>query len=256
MAHGVVLVVAVQVRTQRAGVQAVVLGQPGRQLIGHVAVGRAIDLGPVTGRQDRGFAHRTAERRTQPFQRGLHQIDGHGHAFADRNRRGRVIQTEGKDCYRHEGRTARPSAGKLRTAAGKRRNGRGIQARALRQTASDYTPAGYPQASPRLPRAAATANVSAKQQRRPGPPAIRASRRTISRDFPAGWHKSKKLCIVADFVGLVAQSVEQRIENPCVGGSIPPQATRIPESPPCAGIFALACRVSDGAPGHGMRRCS
>ena len=34
------------------------------------------------------------------------------------------------------------------------------------------------------------------------------------------------LCIVADFrVGLVAQSVEQRIENPCVGGSIPPQAT-------------------------------
>jgi hypothetical protein len=27
--------------------------------------------------------------------------------------------------------------------------------------------------------------------------------------------------------GLVAQSVEQRIENPRVGGSIPPQATRI-----------------------------
>ena len=25
--------------------------------------------------------------------------------------------------------------------------------------------------------------------------------------------------------GPVAQSVEQRIENPCVGGSIPPQAT-------------------------------
>jgi len=25
--------------------------------------------------------------------------------------------------------------------------------------------------------------------------------------------------------GLVAQSVEQRIENPCVGGSIPPRAT-------------------------------
>jgi hypothetical protein len=25
--------------------------------------------------------------------------------------------------------------------------------------------------------------------------------------------------------GLVAQLVEQRIENPCVGGSIPPQAT-------------------------------
>jgi hypothetical protein len=27
--------------------------------------------------------------------------------------------------------------------------------------------------------------------------------------------------------GPVAQSVEQRIENPCVGGSIPPQATKI-----------------------------
>ena len=28
------------------------------------------------------------------------------------------------------------------------------------------------------------------------------------------------------FVGLVAQLVEQRIENPRVGGSIPPQATK------------------------------
>ena len=30
-----------------------------------------------------------------------------------------------------------------------------------------------------------------------------------------------------DEVGPVAQSVEQRIENPCVGGSIPPRATKI-----------------------------
>ena len=28
-------------------------------------------------------------------------------------------------------------------------------------------------------------------------------------------------------LGPVAQSVEQRTENPCVGGSIPPQATKI-----------------------------
>jgi hypothetical protein len=28
-------------------------------------------------------------------------------------------------------------------------------------------------------------------------------------------------------LGLVAQLVEQRIENPCVGGSIPPRATKI-----------------------------
>jgi hypothetical protein len=34
-------------------------------------------------------------------------------------------------------------------------------------------------------------------------------------------------------LGLVAQSVEQRIENPCVGGSIPPRATKnIPHATP------------------------
>ena len=32
--------------------------------------------------------------------------------------------------------------------------------------------------------------------------------------------------IYLDSVGLVAQLVEQRIENPRVGGSIPPQATK------------------------------
>ena len=32
-------------------------------------------------------------------------------------------------------------------------------------------------------------------------------------------------------LGLVAQSVEQRIENPCVGGSIPPRATKIHQNP-------------------------
>ena len=32
-------------------------------------------------------------------------------------------------------------------------------------------------------------------------------------------------------LGLVAQSVEQRIENPCVGGSIPPRATKNLNSP-------------------------
>ncbi len=31
-------------------------------------------------------------------------------------------------------------------------------------------------------------------------------------------------------LGLVAQLVEQRTENPCVGGSIPPQATNIPRN--------------------------
>ena len=32
-------------------------------------------------------------------------------------------------------------------------------------------------------------------------------------------------------LGLVAQSVEQRIENPCVGGSIPPRATKNSAAP-------------------------
>ena len=38
-------------------------------------------------------------------------------------------------------------------------------------------------------------------------------------------------------LGLVAQLVEQRIENPCVGGSIPPRATKIKESASIADFF-------------------
>src|SRR5438067_12500367 len=43
--------------------------------------------------------------------------------------------------------------------------------------------------------------------------------------------------------GLVAQLVEQRIENPCVGGSIPPRATKefsssaSSRTPPPGGVF-------------------
>ena len=106
--HGVVLVMTIEVRAQGAGVEPVVVGQPGRQLLGHMAVGRAIDLGAVTGREDGGFADRAAEGRAQSVQRGPDQIDGHGHAFANRDRRGRVIQTEGKDSYRHVGRMGGP----------------------------------------------------------------------------------------------------------------------------------------------------
>ncbi len=39
-------------------------------------------------------------------------------------------------------------------------------------------------------------------------------------------------------LGLVAQSVEQRIENPCVGGSIPPRATKNLNSP-LVGLFSF-----------------
>lgn len=48
-------------------------------------------------------------------------------------------------------------------------------------------------------------------------------------------------------LGLVAQSVEQRIENPCVGGSIPPRATKEIKHlvQPGAGLFVLARHFSD-----------
>ena len=39
--------------------------------------------------------------------------------------------------------------------------------------------------------------------------------------------KTHKLVYDFAFFGPVAQSVEQRIENPCVGGSIPPRATKV-----------------------------
>src|SRR5690625_4282117 len=46
------------------------------------------------------------------------------------------------------------------------------------------------------------------------------------RSSDLGWIFNKSLCYSYVFGrGLVAQLVEQRIENPCVGGSIPPKAT-------------------------------
>ena len=39
--------------------------------------------------------------------------------------------------------------------------------------------------------------------------------------------QDRKICGYNFYIGPVAQSVEQRIENPCVGGSIPPQATKL-----------------------------
>ncbi len=38
--------------------------------------------------------------------------------------------------------------------------------------------------------------------------------------------------VIITSLGLVAQLVEQRTENPCVGGSIPPRATRIKKAQP------------------------
>ena len=44
--------------------------------------------------------------------------------------------------------------------------------------------------------------------------------------FFAGDLQSAEHISIMRGLGLVAQSVEQRIENPCVGGSIPPRATK------------------------------
>jgi hypothetical protein len=46
-------------------------------------------------------------------------------------------------------------------------------------------------------------------------------------------------------LGLVAQLVEQRIENPCVGGSIPPRATKnIPCTTPTITVGVVISEVS------------
>ncbi len=52
-------------------------------------------------------------------------------------------------------------------------------------------------------------------------------------------------CYTRGIFGPVAQSVEQRIENPCVGGSIPPQATSIQGQP-----FSVALSFFGFPPRH------
>ena len=48
---------------------------------------------------------------------------------------------------------------------------------------------------------------------------------TFYRTARGPWQMENRSAIIAR-LGLVAQLVEQRIENPCVGGSIPPRATK------------------------------
>jgi hypothetical protein len=49
-------------------------------------------------------------------------------------------------------------------------------------------------------------------------------------------------------LGLVAQLVEQRIENPCVGGSIPPRATKNSSEAPtlAVGVFHFGYWFASG----------
>ena len=62
--------------------------------------------------------------------------------------------------------------------------------------------------------------------------------------------KPKNSSAIIPALGLVAQSVEQRIENPCVGGSIPPRATKILNSP-LVGLFLFQSVQSLDAIGLG-----
>ena len=55
---------------------------------------------------------------------------------------------------------------------------------------------------------------------------FRAHGAFFEKSSPATLQRLHRLSIIMP-LGLVAQSVEQRIENPCVGGSIPPRATKI-----------------------------
>ena len=48
------------------------------------------------------------------------------------------------------------------------------------------------------------------------------------------------------YIGSVAQSVEQRTENPCVGGSIPPGATSNPFRD--VGVFCYKLKREHNAP--------
>jgi hypothetical protein len=54
----------------------------------------------------------------------------------------------------------------------------------------------------------------------------------------SAFSKPKNSSAIIPTLGLVAQSVEQRIENPCVGGSIPPRATKNYDSP-LVGLFSF-----------------
>ena len=60
-----------------------------------------------------------------------------------------------------------------------------------------------------------------------------------------GWNLGFKDLQILTLDGAVAQSVEQRTENPCVGGSIPPHTT----DPAKAGFF-----IVHRCPAHPFRR--
>jgi hypothetical protein len=94
MSHRAVVLMMVYVRVKVNRFETMVLGQPARQLFGHLRLSRAIDFGAITGGKDSGLTDSTAKRLTQPCQRWANHVQRHGHALAHRNRRGRVVQPE------------------------------------------------------------------------------------------------------------------------------------------------------------------
>ena len=95
MAHGLLVGQRVEVGLQVGGAEAVVLRQPLRELVGLFAAHFYfyIKLGAIAGRQDRRLARQAA---LQLAERFLQALDMEHHALANRERRGLVIQSEGK----------------------------------------------------------------------------------------------------------------------------------------------------------------
>jgi hypothetical protein len=91
VAHGLLVGQRVKVGLEVGGAEAVVLRQPLRELARLLT--RHIKLGAVTRGQDRRLARQAA---LQLAERLLHALDMEHHALANRERRGLVIQSEGK----------------------------------------------------------------------------------------------------------------------------------------------------------------
>src|ERR1700681_3328152 len=73
--------------------------------------------------------------------------------------------------------------------------------------------------------AAACASMRTTRRPRRKRQGRRPWRRVVASSPPGNGSGRVETVIILSFPGLVAQLVEQRTENPCVGGSIPPQAT-------------------------------
>src|SRR5690606_34458198 len=193
MAHRFVALVLIQVRLQRTALQPIEVRQPLGNMRRHGWVGRTVNLGAITGGQDRRLTDGLPEYVAQPIERRLDHVDWERHAFPDRDRCRDVIQAKRKDIDRH------------------------VRSARLKRACNDMNYNRY----------AATRTAACLRQRKLRCSSLRLWCRwgRIEKFRPSPAQLKNIVYDSASFVGLVAQLVEQRIENPRVGGSIPPQAT-------------------------------